>query len=580
MYRTAKSLFVCKRKITLKQTQLAPTLPHESVCDGHLVARQARPYVKRIEQHGRVYVALNYGLSNCAIVEVEGGYVLIDAASSLAEAQAVRNEFDQRVNGEPQAIVYTHYHHDHIAGATAFHEADVPIWAHERFLEEFEQLIVFPRAYHARAAKQFGCGQPAEQVITNGIGPPLQIEEGNLQTFLLPTETFGQQTDLDFGGVHFQLRSAPGETRDQIFVWLPDERVLFAADNFYRAFPNLYAIRGGRPRPVREWIDSLDAMRRLEPSPEYLVLGHTDPIHGADTIQSLLTDYRDAIAFVHDSVVRGINAGKSPDELVQELELPTRLREHPYLQPLYGTLASAIRGVYAGYVGWFDGNATNLDPITPQEMAPKLVEQFGGRRGVLDAARKSLEQHDARWAAWLSDLCLLQDRRDASARDTKAAALSALAATTPNPLMRNWYMADAAILRNEYVEPKRAPLSAVTIQDIPVFNLLRRFPERLDPRRSGNVTMSVGLTFEDTGQQFTLFVRQGIGEVVDQLLPDTDLVIVMKELAFRRFLAREVNPASHEFRQTVKCEVPGSVVLSPFRRLYRLLRFVRCLQMP
>ncbi len=556
------------------------TLRDESVCDGHLVARQARRFVKRVEHQGRVHVALNYGLSNCAIVEVKGGYVVIDAASSPAEAQAVRAEFDQRVNGTPQAIVYTHFHHDHIAGAAAFHDVDVPIWAHENFMVEFEQLMVFPRANHVRAAKQLGFGLSAEEVITNGIGPPIQIEEGTFQTFLLPTESFRHKTDLDIGDVHFELHAAPGETRDQIFVWLPEDRVLFAGDNFYRAFPNLYAIRGGRPRPVREWIDSLDAMRRLEPRPEYLVLGHTEPIHGADNIQSLLTDYRDAIAFVHDSVIRGINVGKSPDELVHELRLPIHLRDHPYLQPLYGTLATAIRGVYAGYVGWFDGNATNLQPITLQEMAPRLVEQFGGRKAIFSAIRESLEQGDARWAAWLSDLCLVQDHGDTEARCTKADALSALAATTPHPLMRNWYMTDAAILRNEYVEPKRAPLSSASIRDIPILNLLRRFPERLDPRRAGNVTMSVGLAFEDTGHRFTLFVRQGIGEVVERLLPHTDLVIRLNETVFRRLIAKEVNPMSREFRHAVRFDVPGSAVLSPFRRLYRLVRFARCLQMP
>jgi glyoxylase-like metal-dependent hydrolase (beta-lactamase superfamily II) len=40
------------------------------------------------------------------------------------------------------------------------------------------------------------------------------------------------------------LVHAPGETDDQVVVFLPADRVLFAADNFYEAFPNLYAIRG------------------------------------------------------------------------------------------------------------------------------------------------------------------------------------------------------------------------------------------------------------------------------------------------------------------------------------------------
>ena len=39
-----------------------------------------------------------------------------------------------------------------------------------------------------------------------------------------------------------------GETNDQIIVHWPEKDVLFPADNLYRAFPNLYAIRGTASR--------------------------------------------------------------------------------------------------------------------------------------------------------------------------------------------------------------------------------------------------------------------------------------------------------------------------------------------
>jgi alkyl sulfatase BDS1-like metallo-beta-lactamase superfamily hydrolase len=48
----------------------------------------------------------------------------------------------------------------------------------------------------------------------------------------------------------FELVEAHGETHDQLFIWLPRQRVLMPGDNYYRAFPNLYTIRGTTPRYI------------------------------------------------------------------------------------------------------------------------------------------------------------------------------------------------------------------------------------------------------------------------------------------------------------------------------------------
>ena len=44
---------------------------------------------------------------------------------------------------------------------------------------------------------------------------------------------------------------------------VPERRVLLPGDNVYRAFPNLYTIRGTLYRDVLEWTHSIDAMRAL-----------------------------------------------------------------------------------------------------------------------------------------------------------------------------------------------------------------------------------------------------------------------------------------------------------------------------
>ena len=100
----------------------------------------------------------------------------------------------------------------------------------------------------------------------------------------------------------FELVEAHGETHDQLFIWLPNQKAILPGDNYYQAFPNLYTIRGTTPRPVRAWIASLDEMRKLEP--EYIVPSHTGPIIGKDEVAKQLTDYRDGITWVYVETIR------------------------------------------------------------------------------------------------------------------------------------------------------------------------------------------------------------------------------------------------------------------------------------
>jgi alkyl sulfatase BDS1-like metallo-beta-lactamase superfamily hydrolase len=119
---------------------------------------------------------------------------------------------------------------------------------------------------------------------------------------------------------------------------MPKEKILFAADNIYKAFPNIYAIRGTPTRNALQWINSLDLMRNLRA--KYLIPSHTKPIVGENQIYEIITIYRDAIQFVHDQTVRSMNKGLTPDEIIGEklIQLPDHLREHPYLQEFYGTI--------------------------------------------------------------------------------------------------------------------------------------------------------------------------------------------------------------------------------------------------
>ena len=129
---------------------------------------------------------------------------------------------------------------------------------------------------------------------------------------------------FELGGLTFQIVSTPGETPDHATVWIPQYKIAFPGDNFYPSFPNLYTLRGTSPRYALDYVDSLD--RVLSWNPEILAPSHGDPIFGREAVRERMQKYRDAILYVHDETVRGINAGKDPFTLMREVRLPPALQ--------------------------------------------------------------------------------------------------------------------------------------------------------------------------------------------------------------------------------------------------------------
>jgi glyoxylase-like metal-dependent hydrolase (beta-lactamase superfamily II) len=238
-----------------------------------------------------VYVAVGYSASNVILIQGEGGSIIADTASNPVEAREARAAFGNLLDARVRAIIYTHGHPDHTGGATVFAgDGNPDIYSH--------RLLVEGRPDVARGIRdggdQFGMTLPDSLYINAGI----QLQYGRItpptrEGYVPPTRTFsGDEMSLTVAGVRLQLLHTPGETSENTAVWLPEKRVLIPGDDFYRAFPNLYAIRGVRLRPPDQWIASLDKMIDLEA--EYLMPGHMRPISGADGVRAALTAYRDA----------------------------------------------------------------------------------------------------------------------------------------------------------------------------------------------------------------------------------------------------------------------------------------------
>ncbi|MGD7653399.1 MAG: MBL fold metallo-hydrolase, partial [Verrucomicrobiales bacterium] len=331
---------------------------------------------KVVKVTDNVFTAVGYHGANTSMIVGSDGVIIVDTlkgpASAASALEALRAHSDKPV----KAILYTHSHGDHIGGASAFVGGDKPeIYAMENFgtAEDGINKSVNP-VKAKRNVRQFGRNLPPHEMTNRGVAPAGTHDHDGGNGFVPPTVRVpadGLTTTI--AGVTLEFHPAPGETDDAMFIWLPHEEVLFAGDNFYHAFPNLYAIRGTSYRDVLNWSASVATMAEF--NPKFLVPGHTMPILDQASAVAALKNYSDAIRSVYDQTVIGINAGKSPDQIAHEVRLPAHLADQPYLVEFYGSVPHAVRAIYAGLLGWFDGNPTTLNP---KVRATKVARLAGG----------------------------------------------------------------------------------------------------------------------------------------------------------------------------------------------------------
>ena len=318
------------------------------------------------------------GVGNSFAIKTSEGNVIFDTGLIIQASEQIAKLKAAIGDEEPKKIILSHSHADHVGGTRLWDEGNAEIVAHEEFEEEQRYLTELNPYLHQRNRTLFPWIPETPRTLPGmdfrGLIPDVRVGNGEPYRFTL-------------GGRRFEVYGTPGaEGADNIVLWLPDEKILLSGDFFgpqFPQFPNVFTMRGEKVRKPIEYVDSLNRILALEP--EMILPSHLEPVVGGDNIARDMRKIRDAVQYVHDETVAGMNSGFSVEELMSSVALPQELS----LSQSHGKVSWAVKSIWEYYATWFHFDRTSeLYPTSQRAILADVAELMD-----LDAARLQVRRY-------------------------------------------------------------------------------------------------------------------------------------------------------------------------------------------
>ena len=483
-----------------------------------------------------IWQARGYDISNITFIAGTDGWLIIDPLTSEETARACLELANDTLGSRPvTTVIYTHSHTDHYGGVLGVTTPEdvaagkCRIVAPDGFMHEVvaENAVAGPIMLR-RAMYQFGITLPPSEQghIDCGLGTQIPMgQTGLIAPTDLITET-GQEMTLS--GVRVVFQSTPNaEAPAEMNFYFPDKRALCMAENCTQTMHNLYPIRGALARDSLAWSKYIHEAQLLwGADSDVLFASHHWPRFGNEDVNGFLELQRDVYRWIHDQTMRLANHGFVPTEIAEALPLPECFDES-HVQGYYGTVSHNSRSVYNRYLGWYDGNPANLDPLPVVEASKRYVDMMGGADAVLARAQTDFDKGDYRWVAQVVNHVVFADPRNSAARALQADALEQLGYQSESATWRNAYLTGAQEMRQGAPEfPLLGTRNLVNAMEADhIFDVLG---VRFDPNRFARGSATINWTLVDLAEDHILGVRNAaIHHTPGRHDPDADATITL-----------------------------------------------------
>ncbi len=467
-----------------------------------------------------VYQLRGFCLSNMTIIEGETGWIVVDPLTTRETSAAAIAFARKHLDEKPiVAIIFTHSHIDHFGGVLALMSAEaaakqaVRIIAPKGFMAEAtSENVIAGVGMGRRAAYQFGKSlTPGERGhVDDGLGKTVPFGTYGI---LRPTEIVDRTPqNMVIDGVKFVFQYAPeSEAPAELTFYLPDVKAWCGAEIVSRNMHNLYTLRGAKVRDALKWSGYIDEAIRLFGDADVYFGCHHWPIWGNEDILDFLKKQRDLYKYIHDQTVRLANAGYTPKEIAEKIELPASLRNDWSNRGYYGTLKHNAKAVYQAYFGWYDGNPASLDPLGPERSAARYIDYMGGANRVLEKAQASFDEGDYRWVAEVLNYLVFAQPDNVRAKALLANTYDQLGYQSESGVWRNVYLMGAYELRHGAPD-KGVDIASMyeVLKQTPLSRLFDSMAVRLDGPAAEGKQFVVNVIFKDINESYVLTLENSV----------------------------------------------------------------------
>ena len=274
---------------------------------------------------------------------------------------------------------------------------------------------------------------------------------------------------------------------------------------------------------------------------DVIFASHHWPRWGRERVRDFLAKQRDAYKYLHDQTLRLANQGYTPLEIAEMIRLPKSLASEFYLRGYYGTVSHNVKAVYQKYLGWYDGNPANLQPLPPTHAAVKYVEFMGGADAVLENARKSFAAGEYRWVSQVVNHVVFADPQNQDARNLQADALEQLGYQAESAAWRNVYLTAAQELRQGIV-PRRTPreVSPDFLRSMGSETFFDYLAIQLNSDKAAGRKYAFNYRFTDTGEKYLVTIENSVlNYTKDRQSDQVDATLYLDRATLDRIMARK-----------------------------------------
>ena len=415
-----------------------------------------------------IYQVRGYDMANATFIRTDNGWIVFDVLMCKEDMEAARALMEKHFGElDIKAVLYSHSHVDHYGGIYGLidrEDAADPSLSLQEQLESGKVVVLAPDGFleHAvseniyagtamgrRAQYQYGtllkAGPEGKMAMGIGLGQSL-----GHRGLLPPTYTVSENETITIDGLKIQFQLTPGtEAPAEMNAYFPKYRGLWLAENCTGTMHNLYTLRGAEVRNASDWAKYiLEAEQLFADETDVVFQSHNWPHWGTENIKEYMENTAAVYKYINDQTLHYINLGYTSAEISNSLLLPSRLNKVWYTRQYYGTLSHNIKAVYQKYMGWYDANPVDLNPMSPEDYAQKLISYFGDTDRVLALAKEDFDNGEYQWVAEITKQVIFADPSNQTARNLCADALEQLGYQAESGTWRNAYLVGALELRN------------------------------------------------------------------------------------------------------------------------------------